>query len=80
MPNPRISFECHKDTLNCVGFVIRTTQTDDSTKTLHILSRLDGVWLRVTAEQIREHDIPSECLFPVDEIPESFQNSGYRAE
>ncbi len=80
MPNPKISFECKKDVLNCVGFIIRSTRTDDGSETLHLLSRLDGVWLRTTAEQIREHDIPSECLFPVDEMPESFQNPGHSPE
>jgi len=32
------------------------------------LSRKTGRWIQVTAQQIRWHDVPVDCKFPVDEL------------
>jgi hypothetical protein len=73
MPNPRISFERLEE--RGIAIMLRITRADDGSRQSHLLSRKSGVWIRITAEQIVEHSIPSECLFPADELPESVENS-----
>ena len=54
------------------GYLVRTMRTAAGEQT-HLLSRKNGRWVKSTPERIQEDDIPSECLFPVDELPESSQ-------
>ena len=56
------------------GYLVRTMRTETGEVT-HLLSRKNGRWVSTTRERIQEDDIPSECLFPVDEMPESPQNA-----
>jgi len=54
------------------GYLVRTMRTETGEAT-HLLSRKNGRWVKVAPERIQEDDIPSDCLFPVDELPESSQ-------
>ena len=67
MPN-EISFRLVVDKAHGVGYVVRTDHARESTFT-YLLSRKSGLWINCTQREIREHDIPSECIFPVDEMP-----------
>lgn len=49
------------------GYLVRTMRTAAGEVT-HLLSRKSGQWVKADLERIQEDDIPSECLFPVDEL------------
>ncbi len=76
MPNPRISFECQVDDVCQIGIMVRTTTAVDGTKKMHLLSRDAGLWVLITPEQLQEHEIPMECIFPIDELPGVYGVSG----
>ena len=68
MPKPKISFSLCVDVQHGVGFLVRIQTGDGGAEVHHLLSRKDGSWICTTVDQIREHDIPSACIFPVDEM------------
>ena len=68
-----VTISVHVDEQYRTGFVVRTLRSKDGREILHALSRKTGRWIKVTAEQIKENDIPRDCLFMVDELPESSQ-------
>lgn len=69
MPKPKTSISLHVDREYTIGFMVRTMQGRDGSQILHALSRKTGRWIQVTAEQVKENDVPRDCLFLVDELP-----------
>jgi hypothetical protein len=68
MEKPDITFRFCVDSQYHIGFILRTLQMGDRSF-IHLLSRKSGRWITCTLEQIKEHDIPIDCLFPVEDLP-----------
>ena len=68
MPKPDISFRLWVDPCYKYGFVVRTFRMISGVEVTTALSRKTGRWIQVTAGQIRRHDVPVDCKFPVDEL------------
>jgi hypothetical protein len=66
---PDITISVHVDPQYTTGFVVRTIKDADGKEIKAILSRKSGKWIPITAQQIREHDIRSECIFAPDDLP-----------
>jgi hypothetical protein len=76
MPEPKISFQLIVDDLRAVGILVRTVRTETGHIFRFLLSRKTGLWVNCTAQEIIEHDIPTECLLPVGKLPESLEVDG----
>jgi hypothetical protein len=66
--NELISLRLCVDESYGIGYLIRTIRADGGTFT-HLLSRKTGEWVPCTEEQIKEHIIPSECVFATGALP-----------
>jgi hypothetical protein len=63
-----ISFKLYVDERYTVGFMVRTMRLSDGKEITQLLTRY-GEWIPCTREQIREQDIPSECMFATHDVP-----------
>jgi hypothetical protein len=50
------------------GFLVRTMRLDGGREALQLLTRY-GEWVSCTAEQLREQDIPSDCILAAHDLP-----------
>jgi hypothetical protein len=73
MPKPKTTITLHVNEQYTTGFVVRTAKHWHGRVDTHVLSRKTGEWIQISEQQIREHDIPSECIFAADEMPAADQ-------
>jgi len=71
MKIPNVSFRLWVDKKFSLGFMVRTIKTGLGREHVHVLSRKSGRWIKVTAEQVKEQDIPNDCWFPGNDLPQN---------
>jgi hypothetical protein len=71
-----ISFSMHVNREFGIGYVVRKDRPESGHTFTYLLSRRSGLWINCTEQEIQEHNMPSECIFPLDELPESSQVGG----
>jgi hypothetical protein len=74
MPKPKVVISLHVNREYTIGVLVRTIQKGGK-EILDVLSRKTGQWIRITSQQLKEQDIPTECLFAADEMPNATESS-----
>lgn len=51
-----------------IGYLVRTLNLEGGLRALQLLTRY-GEWVPCTEQQLKENDIPSDCIFAAHDLP-----------